>query len=75
MIETGRDDAPGKEGAISWADETLPLGLRRELLDRELQAFIANKNRARSATPSREAERAPNGERPAAGKRGGGRPG
>jgi hypothetical protein len=69
MNEAGRDDAPGNEGAISWADETLPLGLRRELLDRELQAFIANKNRARSAAPPRGAEGTPDGERPTAGKR------
>jgi hypothetical protein len=67
MSEIGRHDAPGEDSS-SWADETLPLGLRRELLDRELRKFIADKQRAQ-ATPERGESRRPEPERPAAGKR------
>jgi hypothetical protein len=35
--------APSGRATASWADETLPLGLRKELLDRELQKLIAAK--------------------------------
>lgn len=52
MNETARDGAPGQPGADSWTDETLPLGLRRELLDRELQKFMARNKRDRSAAPA-----------------------
>jgi hypothetical protein len=71
MNETGRDEARGAGSASSWADETLPLGLRRELLDRELQQFIATKKgRAQSAAPARSAgENTPESARPSAGKR------
>lgn len=75
MNETTRDTAPGQPGADSWADETLPIGLRRELLDRELQKFIARKNRALSATPARSGEREPDAGRPAPGERRKDRPG
>jgi hypothetical protein len=64
MNETARDGAPGQPGSDSWADETLPLGLRRELLDRELQKFIARKNRGQSAEPARTSDRQADPERP-----------
>ena len=48
MKETGRmKDAPGGSGATSWADETLPLGLRKELLARELQKAASRKTKGR----------------------------
>lgn len=75
MNETGRDRAPGGDGATSWADETLPLALRRELLDRELQDFMATKGRAQSSAPASRSDQAPDAERPAAGKRRGERAG
>jgi len=73
MNETGRHSTPGQPGADSWADETLPLGLRKELLDRELRKFIAGKNRGQSATPRRGEEQGRNADRPASGKRAGDR--
>lgn len=75
MNDKARSTAPGLRGAESWADETLPLGVRRELLDRELQKFIARKNRGQSATPARQGEREPDAQRPAPGERNGDRPG
>jgi hypothetical protein len=71
MGKTGRDDAPGVGSASSWADETLPLGLRRELLDRELQQFIAKKKGRAQAASSRSPDEGPaESTRPSAGKRG-----
>lgn len=32
----------------SWANETLPMGVRRELLDREIQKLIERKARAQA---------------------------
>jgi hypothetical protein len=54
MKETERDSkSPRVEGGNSWADETLPLGLRRELLARELRQAAATKPRPESsASPS-----------------------
>jgi hypothetical protein len=75
MNETARDGAPGQPGSDSWADETLPLGLRRELLDRELQKFIARKNRGQSADPARAAAREPDADRPVPHDRASDRPG
>ena len=50
MKETERrGKPPGVDGGTSWADETLPLGLRRELLARELQQLAATKARPQSA--------------------------
>ena len=68
MKETGRPDAFGTSPeAGSWADETLPLGLRRELLDRELQKLIDRKNRGKSAAPTRAREREADPDRPDSG--------
>jgi hypothetical protein len=44
MKTTGR--GKNVEGGTSWADETLPLGLRKELLARELQKVAARKPKA-----------------------------
>lgn len=44
MNETERKNkAPSAGGGTSWADETLPLGLRKELLTRELKDLAAAK--------------------------------
>ena len=50
----GSDGVPAWEDS-SWTDETLPMGLRKELLDRELQKYIAKKQTARPAASSSEA--------------------
>lgn len=36
----------------SWTNETLPLGMRRELLDRELQKLIARKRHGTASSGS-----------------------
>jgi len=43
MKEKGNQAAPGVGASWSWADETLPLGLRKELLARELQKLAETK--------------------------------
>jgi hypothetical protein len=43
MKEKGNEPAPGARASASWADETLPLGLRKELLARELKNLAATK--------------------------------
>jgi hypothetical protein len=43
---TKKKEAPGVDRGPSWADETLPLGLRRELLARQLQKVGARKSDA-----------------------------
>jgi hypothetical protein len=53
MKETERDrTSPRLEGGNSWADETLPLGLRRELLARELRQAAATRPRPESSGSS-----------------------
>ena len=64
MNKIGRDGAPGKPGIGSWTDETLPMGLRRELLDRELQNLIARKNLGQAVTGPCGGGRATNAPRP-----------
>jgi hypothetical protein len=49
--------APSERATASWADETLPLGLRKELLDRELQKLIA----AKAPKPDRQSADSPPG--------------
>jgi len=49
MKETQGDRKAPRDGGTSWADETLPLGLRKELLARELQKVTARKARPQSA--------------------------
>lgn len=63
MNKTGGQRTPESPGADSWTDETLPLALRKELLDRELQKFIARKKRGESASAAREGEREPDAQR------------
>jgi len=70
MNKTGRDGAPGKPGIGSWTDETLPLGLRKELLDREFQNFISRKEFGLPVTGPRGGDRASNAQRPASDGRG-----
>lgn len=49
--------APGVQGATSsWADETLPLGLRKELLARELQKLAAPKAKGKAQTEPNESQ-------------------
>lgn len=60
MDITGSGNRPDAGGTAawedsSWTDETLPMGLRKELLDRELQKYIAKKQHARPAASSPEA--------------------
>lgn len=64
MNKIERDGAPGKPGIGSWTDETLPMGLRRELLDRELQNLIARKNRGQPVTGPCGGDRATNAPSP-----------
>jgi hypothetical protein len=47
MNEKDTDHPPGD--GDSWANETLPMGLRREMLDREIQKLIERKARAHSS--------------------------
>lgn len=68
--ENGRDSLSGQPDTHSWADETLPLGLRKELLDRELQNFIARKGRGQPVAAPRGADGETNAERPVSGGRG-----
>lgn len=49
MKERQGDRKTPRDGGNSWADETLPLGLRKELLARELQKVAAMKARPQSA--------------------------
>ena len=51
MNERKGDRKAPRDGGTSWADETLPLGLRKELLARELQKVAASKARPQSASP------------------------
>lgn len=46
MSDTKRPQAPDEARPQSWADETLPLGLRKQLLGRELKQSIAQTSRA-----------------------------
>lgn len=60
MDITGSGKQPGAGGPTawddsSWTDETLPMGLRKQLLDRELQKYVAKKHHARSAASLSEA--------------------
>ena len=43
MKSKKNEAAPAGRASASWADETLPLGLRKELLARELQNLAAAK--------------------------------
>ena len=45
---------PDADQEANWTNETLPLGLRRELLDRDLQSLISRK-RSRPSSVSSEA--------------------
>jgi hypothetical protein len=49
MMKSGSGSGP-EAGDSSWTDETLPMGIRKELLDRELQQYIDRKRNAQSAS-------------------------
>ncbi len=52
MNEAGPAPGPSDGEAGSWASETLPLALRRELLQRELKKLGLGRREVASATPS-----------------------
>ena len=52
MTEAGSAPGPDDGEAGSWASETLPLALRRELLQRELKKLGIGKGEEASAGPS-----------------------
>lgn len=47
--KSGSGSGP-EAGDSSWTDETLPMGIRKELLDRELQQYMARKRHAQSSS-------------------------
>jgi hypothetical protein len=49
MTKLGSGNGPDASGDDSWTNELLPMGTRRELLERELQKFIASKRHRQSA--------------------------
>jgi hypothetical protein len=53
MTNTGPDGSGPDAGDSSWTDETLPMSLRRELLDRELQKYTARRTAPTASSPSR----------------------
>jgi hypothetical protein len=57
MNTLGSGNGPDMGGDESWTNELLPLGTRRELLERELQRFAATKRHAPSAARQEGAER------------------
>ena len=54
----GRPDAGSEE---SWTNETLPMGIRKELLERELQNYMAGKRHGPSASTSHDCGHAADG--------------
>ncbi|MBI5277152.1 MAG: hypothetical protein HY854_11885 [Burkholderiales bacterium] len=50
--QSGPGGRPYEGADASWTNETLPLGVRRELLDRELQNLVARKKQRGQASSS-----------------------
>jgi hypothetical protein len=57
MNTLGSGNGPDTGSDESWTNELLPLGKRRELLERELRRVVANKRHAQSAPRQEGAER------------------
>ena len=59
MTNSRSGSGPDADKDANWTNETLPLGLRRELLDRDLQSLIARKrsrpSSSSAAAPSEQA--------------------
>lgn len=54
MKTLGSGNGPDADSEETWTNETLPLGMRRELLERELQRFIAKKQAVQSGVTKKE---------------------
>jgi hypothetical protein len=66
MSKLGSGNTPVTGGGESWTNELLPLGIRRELLERELQRFVANKRQVQAARPGQKAAEHRTGDHPLA---------
>ena len=53
MSATGSEDGPDDAGAGSWASESLPMSVRKELLERELSKLGFRKAAAQGGAPAR----------------------
>jgi hypothetical protein len=63
MSSTRSGDGPDERGAVTWANETLPLAVRKELLERELNKLGFRKTTAQGGTrEGGSAQQQPHGE-------------
>lgn len=68
MKSSGSAGGPGSNGNPSWTDEMLPMGIRKELLERELQSFMARKRQTHTGAPNQDTgAQLPSGDHPQAG--------
>jgi hypothetical protein len=56
MVATGSGDAPDTRDADTWTSETLPMSVRRELLQRELRKLGLHKGAGRGGAPQANAQ-------------------
>jgi len=63
MSATGSEDGPDDAGAGSWASESLPMSVRKELLERELNKLGLRKATAQGGASAleRSAQQQPDG--------------
>lgn len=66
MSTLGSGNTPDTGGEDSWTNELLPLGIRRELLERELQRFVADKRQVQPGKPGQKAAEHRKGDHPLA---------
>jgi len=50
MTNSRSGNGPDADKNATWTNETLPLGVRRELLDRDLQSLMARKRARHSSS-------------------------
>lgn len=70
MMENENTATGAGDAADSWANETLPMGMRRELLDREIQKYSSSRAGHGHAPPHGAQGSPPGGEHPRAGDNG-----
>jgi len=56
MKENNTPAPNGRDQDDSWANETLPMGVRRELLDREIQKYSPHRAGHAQSSPSHGSE-------------------
>jgi hypothetical protein len=56
MNGNGSNDAPDADKDASWANETLPLGMRRVLLNRDLEKALGRRHQHGQPGPRQEGE-------------------